>query len=180
MDFPDRELTTIKMYDTTVVVRSLSPTIITSRRYATKHCCPTFGEYSAKGAQMALVYLVLYFRLVSHDSCLWFWPYLSFRNKSTVVGLGKHQCLLPDYLIRRSLAFWLFAGVSTDLLIYSIPVPVLPFQLQALGYDNVSSRVGWLLFAFVRAIHLPLLSYNAHALILLMLSRLALLLVCFT
>lgn len=39
-------------------------------------------------------------------------------------------------------------GVAIDTLIYSIPVPVIPFQLQKLGYDNVSSRVGWLLFAY--------------------------------
>ena len=29
-------------------------------------------------------------------------------------------------------------------------VPVLPFRLQDLGYSDVSSLVGWLLFAYVR------------------------------
>lgn len=37
----------------------------------------------------------------------------------------------------------------TDLLVYSIVIPVLPFQLEHLGYTKVSSLVGWLLFAYV-------------------------------
>jgi MFS family permease len=40
-------------------------------------------------------------------------------------------------------------GISTDLLVYSCIIPVMPFQLQKLGYSDVSSRVGWLLFAYV-------------------------------
>ena len=43
-------------------------------------------------------------------------------------------------------------GVATDLLVYSIPIPFIPFQLQKLHYENVSSRVGWLLFAYVRIV----------------------------
>ncbi|KAF7319900.1 MFS domain-containing protein [Mycena kentingensis (nom. inval.)] len=39
-------------------------------------------------------------------------------------------------------------GVATDLLIYTIIVPVVPFQLEALGYDSISARAGWLLFAY--------------------------------
>lgn len=41
------------------------------------------------------------------------------------------------------------SGVMTDLLVYSIVIPVLPFQLEHLGYTKVSSLVGWLLFAYV-------------------------------
>jgi hypothetical protein len=40
-------------------------------------------------------------------------------------------------------------GIGTDLLIYSLVVPVVPFQLESLGYTGVSNLVGWLLFAFV-------------------------------
>ncbi|KAF7967037.1 hypothetical protein HWV62_35996 [Athelia sp. TMB] len=40
------------------------------------------------------------------------------------------------------------AGVATDLLIYSIVIPVLPFRLESLGYTKVSSLTGWLLFAY--------------------------------
>ena len=42
----------------------------------------------------------------------------------------------------------------TDLLVYSIVIPVLPFQLERLGYHNVSGLVGWLLFGYVSC-HFP-------------------------
>ncbi|OSX67899.1 hypothetical protein POSPLADRAFT_1130162 [Postia placenta MAD-698-R-SB12] len=41
-----------------------------------------------------------------------------------------------------------FTGVTTDLLVYSLIVPVVPFRLEALGYSGVSGLVGWLLFAY--------------------------------
>lgn len=45
----------------------------------------------------------------------------------------------------------LCSGVTVDLLVYSIVIPVLPFQLEHLGYSSngVSALVGWLLFAYV-------------------------------
>ncbi|CDO70927.1 hypothetical protein BN946_scf184829.g35 [Trametes cinnabarina] len=39
-------------------------------------------------------------------------------------------------------------AITTDLLIYSIIVPIIPFRLQSLGYDGVSGLAGWLLFAY--------------------------------
>jgi hypothetical protein len=42
------------------------------------------------------------------------------------------------------------SGITTDFLIYSIIIPVMPFHLQALGYTDVSALVGYLLFAYVR------------------------------
>jgi len=42
-------------------------------------------------------------------------------------------------------------GITTDLLVYSMIIPVLPFQLENLKYHNVSSLTGWLLFAYVRS-----------------------------
>lgn len=41
-------------------------------------------------------------------------------------------------------------GITTDLLVYSIVIPVLPFYLESLNYSGVSSLVGYLLFAYVR------------------------------
>ncbi|EIN13358.1 major facilitator MFS-1 [Punctularia strigosozonata HHB-11173 SS5] len=39
-------------------------------------------------------------------------------------------------------------GVMTDLLVYSIVIPVFPFRLESLGYKHVSGLVSFLLFAF--------------------------------
>ena len=44
------------------------------------------------------------------------------------------------------------AGVTTDILVYSMIVPIIPFRLQDLGYSDVSGLVGWLLFAYVRSL----------------------------
>ena len=40
-------------------------------------------------------------------------------------------------------------GILTDLLVYSLIIPVIPYQLEALGYDDIGSRVSWLLVAHV-------------------------------
>ncbi|KAJ7693559.1 MFS general substrate transporter [Mycena rosella] len=39
-------------------------------------------------------------------------------------------------------------GISTDLVVYSIIIPVMPFQLERLGYHSVSALTGWLLFCY--------------------------------
>ncbi|KAI0033742.1 major facilitator superfamily domain-containing protein [Vararia minispora EC-137] len=39
-------------------------------------------------------------------------------------------------------------GITTDIIVYSILIPVLPFQLQKLGYTGISALVGYLLFAY--------------------------------
>ncbi|OCF43885.1 hypothetical protein I317_02328 [Kwoniella heveanensis CBS 569] len=39
-------------------------------------------------------------------------------------------------------------GSMTEALCYMIAVPVIPFRLEDLGYDNISSRTSWFLFAF--------------------------------
>ncbi|ESK93471.1 mfs amine [Moniliophthora roreri MCA 2997] len=44
--------------------------------------------------------------------------------------------------------FVVWLGIAVDLLVYSIVVPVMPFQLEKLGYNNVSSLTGWLLFSY--------------------------------
>ncbi|KAI0757424.1 MFS general substrate transporter [Daedaleopsis nitida] len=43
-------------------------------------------------------------------------------------------------------------GITTDILVYSMIVPIIPFRLQELGYGGVSGLVGWLLFAYSAAI----------------------------
>lgn len=40
----------------------------------------------------------------------------------------------------------------TDLTAYSIIIPVVPFQLEKLGYSSVSTLTAWLLFAYVSAL----------------------------
>ncbi|KAJ6604148.1 major facilitator superfamily domain-containing protein [Mycena vulgaris] len=39
-------------------------------------------------------------------------------------------------------------GIAGDLLVYSIIIPVMPFQLERLGYHSVSALTGWLLFSY--------------------------------
>ncbi|TFK57595.1 MFS general substrate transporter [Heliocybe sulcata] len=39
-------------------------------------------------------------------------------------------------------------GVCTDLIVYSVVIPVLPFRLEGLGYTGVSALVGYILFAY--------------------------------
>ncbi|KAL6300266.1 major facilitator superfamily domain-containing protein [Sparassis latifolia] len=39
--------------------------------------------------------------------------------------------------------------ITTDLLVYSIIVPIMPFHLEHLEYSGVSGLVGWLLFGYV-------------------------------
>lgn len=41
-----------------------------------------------------------------------------------------------------------FIGMMTDTIVYSIIIPIMPFKLHQMGFENVSGRVGWLLFAF--------------------------------
>lgn len=43
----------------------------------------------------------------------------------------------------------LLSGVAIDMIIYSIIIPVVPFQLEHLGYTGISALSGWLLFAYV-------------------------------
>lgn len=37
----------------------------------------------------------------------------------------------------------------TDLLVYSVVIPVIPFQLEALGYSSPSALTAYLLLAYV-------------------------------
>ncbi|RXK41833.1 hypothetical protein M231_00832 [Tremella mesenterica] len=39
-------------------------------------------------------------------------------------------------------------GITTDLLAYTIVVPIVPYRLQELHYNNVSTLTSWLLFAY--------------------------------
>jgi hypothetical protein len=66
----------------------------------------------------------------------------------------------PHISCRHGYGFWnalsyyfslnhLLSGITTDFLVYSIIIPVIPFHLQDLGYSEVSSLVGYLLVAYV-------------------------------
>ncbi|KAH9964561.1 major facilitator superfamily domain-containing protein [Russula dissimulans] len=57
-------------------------------------------------------------------------------------------------------------GITTDFLIYSIIIPVMPFHLQALGYSEVSALMGYLLFAYSSglAISTPVIAWYCERL----------------
>ena len=48
----------------------------------------------------------------------------------------------------------IFLGIATDLLVYSIIIPVIPFQLEKLGYSDISALTGWLLFCYASPIYI--------------------------
>ena len=67
-----------------------------------------------------------------------------------VVGSGE---LFDSRAFRwRLLITEVFLGIAIDLLVYSIIIPVIPFQLEQLGYEGVSGLAGWLLFAYVSSV----------------------------
>jgi hypothetical protein len=64
-----------------------------------------------------------------------------------VVGLGM------DFLkcsLNKCPPNCLPSGITTDFLIYSTIIPVMPFHLRDLGYSELSALVGYLLFTYVR------------------------------
>lgn len=54
-------------------------------------------------------------------------------------------------------------GITTDLLVYSIIIPVLPFQLERLSYHKVSSLTGWLLCAYSAGLVLSTIPIAMHS-----------------
>lgn len=96
------------------------------------------------GASLAVIRLVCHYRYVS-SSILETRPltWLPARQSSDSVSerAAGRLCILT-----------LSSGITTDLLVYSAIIPVLPFQLEHLSYHRVSSLTGWLLFAYVRSI----------------------------
>lgn len=46
------------------------------------------------------------------------------------------------------IAFTVGLGVLTDLSGYGLVVPVVPYRLQALGYDGIGAKTGWLVAAY--------------------------------
>jgi len=62
-----------------------------------------------------------------------------------------HICHLVRFVRNTSIANVnnLSSGVTTDMIVYSIIIPVVPFQLEHLGYTGISALSGWLIFAFV-------------------------------
>ncbi|KAF8213784.1 major facilitator superfamily domain-containing protein [Mycena galopus ATCC 62051] len=74
------------------------------------------------------------------------------QSKELASGPGAHSSTPPIGLKWRSsynfTTLIVGLGIATDLLVYSIIIPVMPFQLQRLGYQGVSALTGWLLFAY--------------------------------
>ncbi|WVQ79320.1 hypothetical protein IAT38_001417 [Cryptococcus sp. DSM 104549] len=70
----------------------------------------------------------------------------------SLVATGEGSRRLPWGAKWRSSAWYITLvvalGVTTDILTYTIVVPVLPYRLQSLGYNNVSALTAWLLFAY--------------------------------
>ncbi|WVQ96081.1 hypothetical protein IAU59_003182 [Kwoniella sp. CBS 9459] len=69
-------------------------------------------------------------------------------DQSTNDGLGK-----PPWGAKWRSSTWYITSVvtygsMTEALCYMIAVPVIPFRLEDLGYNNISSRASWFLFAF--------------------------------
>ncbi|KAG2160104.1 major facilitator superfamily domain-containing protein [Suillus bovinus] len=54
-------------------------------------------------------------------------------------------------------------GITTDLLVYSIIIPVVPFQLERLSYHKVSSLTGWLLCAYSAGLVLSTIPIAMHS-----------------
>jgi len=46
-------------------------------------------------------------------------------------------------------------GILTDLVIYTLIIPVVPYQLRDLGYDGIGAKMSWLYVAFVRPFQHP-------------------------
>lgn len=74
------------------------------------------------------------------------------RTEPEMVQVSKSFGRPPLGLTWRS-SYWFTTftvglGIATDLLVYTIIIPVMPFQLQKLGYSAVSALTGWLLFAY--------------------------------
>ncbi|KZT50685.1 MFS general substrate transporter [Calocera cornea HHB12733] len=69
-----------------------------------------------------------------------------------MASLFVHKKTKPWGLEWRSsinyLTFVVGLGIGTDTLVYGLPVAVIPYQLDIWGYTDLSSRTGWLMFAF--------------------------------
>ncbi|KAK0189511.1 MFS general substrate transporter [Armillaria mellea] len=44
--------------------------------------------------------------------------------------------------------FVVWLGTVVDVLVFALSIPIVPFQLKALGYKDVASLTGWLMFAY--------------------------------
>ncbi|WWC92718.1 uncharacterized protein L201_007677 [Kwoniella dendrophila CBS 6074] len=77
------------------------------------------------------------------------------KKKSTALGISKgpqNSKKAPWGVKWRSSSWFITTvvtlGVTTDILTYTIVVPVLPYRLQVLNYHNISALTSWLLFAY--------------------------------
>ncbi|SCZ90569.1 BZ3500_MvSof-1268-A1-R1_Chr9g10882 [Microbotryum saponariae] len=80
-------------------------------------------------------------------------PFISRRRKDSELETTNTLTGRPPFLLglRSStpyIALTVGVGVLVDLSGYGLVVPVVPFRLEALGYDNVGSKTGWLVAAY--------------------------------
>lgn len=70
----------------------------------------------------------------------------------------------PIFLEFRSSKYYLAAvcgmGLMTDLCLLAIYNPAIPFRLEALGYDNISSLTGWLSAAYAAGLIIATLPFS--------------------
>ncbi len=62
-----------------------------------------------------------------------------------ICGMARYVWLQP--LFRIEIAF-IVNQVLPGVLVYAMVIPVVPFQLEKLGYKHPASLTGWLLFAY--------------------------------
>ncbi|ORY87390.1 major facilitator superfamily domain-containing protein [Leucosporidium creatinivorum] len=71
------------------------------------------------------------------------------REDREVVGVrGRPPFLLGIRSSTPFIALTVGLGVMVDLAGYGLVVPVIPFRLEALGYDEVGAKTGWLVAAY--------------------------------
>ncbi|KZV61838.1 MFS general substrate transporter [Peniophora sp. CONT] len=75
------------------------------------------------------------------------------REKSDQHSQSSQEIKKEPWGLRWRASVWFITsvvglGITTDLLVYSILIPVFPFKLEAEGYEGVSALVGYLLFAY--------------------------------
>ncbi|KAM0792095.1 hypothetical protein ACM66B_004799 [Microbotryomycetes sp. NB124-2] len=78
---------------------------------------------------------------------------LQSRRESHEDKLARYRNARAPFLLRYRSSTWFIAltiwlGLVVDTAGYGLVVPVIPYRLQELGYDSISSRTGWLVAAY--------------------------------
>lgn len=79
-----------------------------------------------------------------------------------VIGLGSSPLSIIAGSVEIHTIYHILLGIAVDLLVYSVIISVMPFHLEHLGYSKISSRTGWLLFAFVSLASWKIYTHSKH------------------